>query len=305
MRIDGAFHPSDFEKWRGCDKRFELEVLHGEPSRTLHPKSVNGTAIHTVIEWMHSGIDGWRPESTDKVIVANQYRAAFARAIEHPRMERDRGLPVAWGDYIDEDHARATFATEALDMLKGYANDPRNQTAQIAAMHRQWRAEIDGNMWAGEIDRLDYEPGGTYTICDFKSGAKLNPVPLAMWHQLIYAIGYQMATGNKVKRVRWIALPDYVPYLRSGKTKDGREYRAGQMRGPAYYDVEVNDVVLTGMREEMRMFADAVRAGRFPRRPSNYQCSMCGVSDACVAGFRASFRGVNPSLVAYEGGEER
>lgn len=299
MRKDGAFHPSDFEKWRGCDKRYELEVMNAHPPRSRSPKAINGSAIHYVLEWMHTGTNGFRDDSLDDV-----YAAAFRRAVDEPVNDAERGVPIDWGDFMDADHARAHYASEALGMLRGYAADPRNRNATVIAVHHKWKATIDGAPWSGEIDRIDGNADGTVTICDFKSGTKLSAVPLKMWHQIVYAIGLLEATGLNASIMRWIALPDYVPYLRSGKTKDGREYKRGQTRGIAYYDVTITKDVVDAMRSEMRMFVDSVRSGRFPRRPSNDMCGRCRVSDVCLAGFRASIVGIDPSLVPTNGGDD-
>jgi len=108
-----------------------------------------------------------------------------------------------------------------------------------------------------------------------------------------------------VGRVTWLHLRDYIPYRKNGARADGTAYRKGDQRGPAYYSLEVTPQLLDAHAREIALFAKAVEAGRFERRPSNYQCSRCKVTEACLRAFMGSLdaeavKGLNVTEGDYE-----
>lgn len=298
MRRDGAFHLSDFSGWRGCDKRYELEVLGGATPAFRHPAALNGVAIHRVVDQVHAH-ELWDIDSEG---LSDAWAAAFEWAIEHPVNPEEAGVPIRWGEFMDEAHARSTFARDALAMVRGYMADPRNREAEVLVAHGRWRAKIGGALWAGELDQVRRESDGSYSVIDLKTGQdRPSGPPLELWAQVGYSLALRDAEflrfddeGEVVwtpisiqpRRVAWLHMRDYIPYLRSGKTSSGRTYRAGEMRGQAFYYVDVNAQSLEGIAREMGLFTSSVARGDFPRRPSSYECARCHVRERCLASYR-------------------
>ena len=295
--LDMELHPSDFEAWRGCDKRFELTTLRREPPAWRHPAAVNGTAIHAVIGWIHSD----KLWDKDRDFLATIYADEFHDAIENPIRPEERGVRIAWGDMGDEFGARAKYAADALTMLDGYRADQRNKDAKLLLSEGRWRAELAGFKFAGTLDQARDLGDGTVELVDLKSGVeRRDEVPLKLWGQgLTYAIALQHADFSsitderwaplslRVARVTWAHLQDYVPYKKKS-VRAGRTYLLGDMRGPVFYPIEVTAQALASHAAELHMFAESVASGRFPRRPSNYECSRCKVAEACLLGFHGS-----------------
>jgi hypothetical protein len=305
VRADGTFHLTDFASWRGCDYRYWLEVVRGEPRATLSPWALNGTAIHRVIDQLHHSGFGWD--------LPTLYAEAFDHAVRNPTRKDEESLPIAWGP-DGRDAVLERMAADALMMLRGYAADPRNREAFVVAGHSQWRMEIDGAPWAGEIDQIRAEGDGTMTVVDLKSGREAPRGPsLELWTQLGYAIALSEAEfrhtgdearpewkrlGLEVGRVVWLHLRDYEPYIRIPPDKRAT-YVPGSPRGQVYYEIPISAAAVAAMRREMSLFVGAVRRGEFPRRPSPYECSRCHVADRCLAGYRGTIVGQEIAEDAY------
>lgn len=291
-------HLSTLDDWRGCGKRFELSTLRRVAPLWRHPAALNGTAIHRLIEAVHAE-ELWDAPRAD---MAELYAAAFHFAVECPTYEHERGVPVWWGKAQDERGGMAEYAADALEMIDGYRADIRNRAARLVLSEARWRADMAGHRWAGMLDQARELGDGAVELVDLKSGrTRLADVPLRLWGQ---GLGYAIALGHaefmpmehaaaepwrsfelKVSRVTWLQLRDYVPYLKGGRRSDGTSYVKGDLRGRAHYSVAVTPETLRAQAEEMRLFAEAIAAGRFERRPSNYQCGMCRVQEACLTQF--------------------
>jgi RecB family exonuclease len=290
-------HLTSMQDWQGCGHRFELTELRGAAPQSRSPKAINGTAIHRVIDQVHKH-NLWE---AGRDTIAEFYAAAFREAIDQPARESEVGVEIAWGEHLDAATAQAAFAGDALAMIDGYRVDVRNRLADLIVSECEWRATFASRAWAGRIDQARRLQDGTVQVVDLKSGAeKISATALQLWMQ---GLGYSVALENAefrhigngngewkplhlpVSKVTWLHLRDYIPYLRGGKTKNGGTYKAGDHRGPAFYNLEVTDQAKRSVLREMQLFSDAVEAGRFERRPSVYQCSRCKVTAACLREF--------------------
>lgn len=308
-------HPSNLVDWQGCGKRFELITMMDERPRWRNHQAINGTAIHSVIERIHrDGLWDTGPQEIQRL-----YVDSFAAAILEPKNPNESLSPVFWGDMGDEAGGLAYHAPDSIAMIEGYRGDERNRDAEILLLENTWRATFGGFDWEGTIDQVRRGAGGSIELVDLKTGKERpGPIPLAMWPQgLTYAMASEHAVFHprgadqhtpwtpmsfKVSRLTWAHLRDYVPYKRSGRTPSGVVYKAGDTRGQVFYTIDVKPKVLDAHAREIRMFADAVQAGRFERRPSNHQCSRCTVSEVCLRDFTESVDGLVPSF-AVEGEE--
>jgi len=291
-------HPSSLGDWQGCGKRFELAEIKREPPAYRHPAALNGTAIHHVIDLIHrEGLWTATPER-----ISALYRDAFLYAESHAK-DHERDVPVRWGDLVDRDGAFREFEPDVLAMLDGYRADVRNRDSKILLSEANWRATFGGHDWEGTLDQAREMWGGSGLVhlVDLKSGAERpHAVAHRMWPQgFTYAMALRDAVFRpvgadewapwrpqqlEVGRVSWLHLRDYIPYERAS-TRGGVSYKKGDLRGPVFYDVEITPARLDSHAREIAMFAEAVKLGRFERRPSTYQCSRCKVFERCLLEF--------------------
>jgi hypothetical protein len=253
-----------------------------------------------------------------RTAVAEVYADAFSWAITNPVREEECDSPVFWGDMADEATARAAYAADALAMLDGYRADARNRRAKVLVQEALWRATFGRFDWEGTLDRADSLDGGGVELLDFKSSRdEIDPVPLSMWPQgLTYALALGHAVFRpvgagphapwsplalKARKLTWVQLRDYIPYVKRGTRRDGTTYQPGDLRGPVYHSVEVTNAMLESHAREIAMFAMAVESGRFPRRPSNNQCTYrCKFTERCRIDFNTELSGLDPAMVRME-----
>lgn len=292
-----SLHPSNMMVWQGCGKQFDLEIMHGVAPKFLHPAAVNGTALHVVFDHIHTD-NLW--DATEDVL-ATMYKDSFHWAIANPSVEKDRGLPVRWGDLQDEFTAAAKMAADAMAMINGYRRDLRNRLAKVLITEGRWRANFAGFDWEGRLDQARDLGEGKTELIDWKSGVDNVEEPfLAMWPQgLTYAIASENAEFMKrgtdvwtplhlsVTKCTYVKLRDYIPYEKAGKKKGGT-FKRGDLRGPVFRTVEITPQILASHIQEMRFFSEAVHNGRVERRPSTYQCNRCRVAERCLRDFRGS-----------------
>lgn len=311
MPQDVELHPTGMVKYQECGKRFDLETISRVVPQWRVPQALNGTAIHRTIAWFHLG--NWDATEDE---VRHKYAESFAKAIEDPYYVEERGVPVKWPDGSDPQFAAAEFAADALEMIEGYRKDPRNRAAKVVAVEVEWSMGWDGFNWAGTIDQIRVEKD-RLVVVDLKSGQNRPPAAfLALWPQgLTYARAvhgdgaehahvsprktFAALPDLPVEKMVWVHLRDYVPYKRK-TTRQGRVYLAGDLRGQAYYDAPVTPAALQAHAKEMSAFADAVRAGRFDRRPSIQNCARCSVRNVCLATFGEYESGALSSLLSQE-----
>lgn len=293
-------HPSSLVQWQSCGRQFEIETMRRVPPAWRHPSALNGTAIHRVIDLVHSR-NLW---NVDRAAIAAVYRECFSWAVLNPVREEEANVPVFWGEHRDEETAFPRLAADGLDMINGYRHDPRNREAKILVSEGKWRATFGGFDWEGTIDQARDLGDGTVQLVDLKSGQeRMNATSLALWPQgftyvlaLAHAVFRPIAADQfapwtplklNVSRLSWLHLRDYIPYLKASR-RGSVEYKRGDLRGPAFYDVEVTKQALSSHVREIGMFAQAVASGRFERRPSTYQCSRCKVAATCLKDFYGS-----------------
>jgi len=307
------FHPTDLATWQACPHRFDILRMRGEKPSWRHVAALNGTAIHSVVRKIHERAL-WAAE--DEKEIKRLYLSEFQRAIDEPRFPSEANVPVWWGDGRGIEDAILEFGGDAICMLEGYRNDPRNQSARILLCEQTWTATLAGEPWEGTPDQIRFICPGHVEIVDLKTDAKrIHPTSLMMWPQgLTYALGIEIGTFTspepdthldvQVDRMTWLHLRDYVPYQRRGKRSDGTPYLAGDLRGDAFYSVNVTRQMLESHQREMELFALAVRDDRFERRPAGgpLSCAMCKVSDRCLSSFTGIVK-IDPSLAIIESEE--
>ncbi len=309
----GHLHPSSMADWQGCGKRFWLSSVERVRPEWRHPATLNGTAIHSVIESIHS-LRLWDASRED---LAPLWSSAFDIAELQPSYEEEKGVLVWWGEYQDRAGAKAAMAADALDMLDGYRTDLQNRNAEVLAAEARWRATFGGFDWEGTLDQARAFGENTVEVVDFKSGReRLTGPAFRMWPQgLSYALALAHALFRPldapehapwkslnldVTRVTWLHLRDYIPYKKSGHRGGGTPYVKGERKGPAHYSLEITPKMLEEHAKEVSLFAKAVEAGRFERRPSNYQCSRCKVAERCLRDFTDHIDGLDPSAAILE-----
>lgn len=280
MPYEGPWRPSDVGTWQQCGHRYELMRERHEKPAWRHPKGLNGTAIHLVVRQIHEeGL--WAAPMAE---YQERWKAAFVAADEEPYEESDMGVPVWWGKMVDRAGAITELKWDAMAMLSGYAGDPRNKDANLLDIESHWETEIAGVPMRGRIDQVRDLHG--LHILDLKTTGMEKPSAnfMALWTQgLVYAAAVEKILKERPKTVTWLHMRDYIPY----KTRAKAAASPGP-RGQVYYTAEVTENGMKSLEKELRMFHDAVRAGRFERRPTPNGCSWCKVADLCVAGFRGA-----------------
>jgi DNA helicase-2/ATP-dependent DNA helicase PcrA len=116
----------------------------------------------------------------------------------------------------------------------------------------------DGITVNGRIDLVRRIDTGETTIVDLKSNDRAQAENVTETQLHIYALGYQELTG---RRADFVEIYDL----------DGRK------RKPR----SVDDDFIEDVKKDMRSAADALRRGRFNKKPSDKKCSSCGYRRMC------------------------
>jgi RecB family exonuclease len=275
-----ALHASDLALYRRCEYRFKLANESETRPSFRHPAALIGTAIHRTIESLHANVAGIAtPED-----LRAQIELYFQDEIDHGQ---DSDIPVLWPLNGDAAKKRQSLLDDAFEMIAGYWIDPRNSEAKLAGLEVEWDCELLGRPFQGRIDQVRVLEDATLQILDLKSGAERpGETFLTLWPQAhVYALAAARGAlfeGRKVSKVTWVHLRDYIPYKIN---RPAQGIVKGERRGPAFYDVPITERSIASMEQELAGFISALDSDRFPRRPSNHNCSSCPYAAVCLSDF--------------------
>ncbi len=141
-----------------CGKLFQYRHLEGIEPKTRSVKALNGSALHLLMFWLHSG--EWDMD------VANMYPTAFA---QYEYSSDESHIPVRYQK--DREADIKAFTDVAIEIIDGYRNRPENRESQMLFQEVMFRVKILGELFTGTIDAIRRLPDGKIELLDYKSNA--------------------------------------------------------------------------------------------------------------------------------------
>ncbi|MBI4178070.1 PD-(D/E)XK nuclease family protein [bacterium] len=141
---------SKISSYLSCPQKYEFEFKKKKTVKYT-PMSAYGTIIHRVLEAFHTDYDV-KTASEDELF----------------QLLDENWIPAGFPTKEEDERFRA----RGRDLLRRYLAHARENPAEV------WRTElfvtgkIGGVDVVGQMDRIDQEPDGTYTIIDYKTGDK-------------------------------------------------------------------------------------------------------------------------------------
>ena len=257
-----------------CGKLFEYRHLDGIEAKTRSAKTLNGSALHLLMFWLHNG--EWEMD------VENMYPKAFA----HYEYASDEShIPVRFYKSREED--LKAFTAIAVEIVDGYRRRPENAESTMLFQEVKFRVKILGEMYEGTIDGIRQLPDGKIELFDYKSNAiRPNFHTVAADIQLnLYT--YAARFGEFKVGDDWIkprVLPDYssIYYLPAHKIRK-RNSKLGQ-KGE---EMGSSLIRTTKTIEDLRAFRKEVsNILKSMLRPWHYRnnstaCVFCQYTDLC------------------------
>lgn len=155
-----SFSPSALQTFDECQKRYEMKYVYNMPDKA--PESWEaitlGTFIHKVL---------------DKVVKEN---CKTLKEIE------DLTKIIQMSEYPNID------LNEAMLMIKVFFERNKSKYNQNSMTEKHLRTEIDGILFNGYADRIDFDDEGNLTIIDYKTGKYEIKPKYRNWQLGIYAL---------------------------------------------------------------------------------------------------------------------
>ena len=204
MRFEGAFHQSDFEKYKRCPRSFWYSrVLEKEPSLRKIPM-VNGTALHKCLELIHK----------DNLFDAEERKLEYLFRDCWDEAEFDIERDTAFIKWKDREKQLEKLVVRAVVMLTNYCSKDINRNCKVLEAEADFKGKVGRYEIEGRIDQIR-EYDGKKILVDFKTGITKAPQPRQMrlnYQFGMYAIGMEQTFGYYPDQTGYYRLMDHFPY---------------------------------------------------------------------------------------------
>lgn len=156
---------------------------------------------------------------------------------------------------------KSTLHRAAVDAVRRYLYEHESDLARTVHSEKQIQVHIaPGITVDGRIDLVRRLDTDELAIVDFKSSARAQDEEVTRDQLHVYAVGYEELTGERADLIEVLNLDE------EGKTV--RE--------------EVEDPLLTAVRERIRVAGESLRDNHLPRLPVwSEQCGKCDLAELC------------------------
>ncbi len=273
-----------------CPWQAKLKYLDQVPEERENIKALRGTVIHQTANRIHRE-NAWNSS-------VDLYREIWGEVVGKANLPDELFEP---GPRSPSEHDK--LQTDGETMVTAYVE--RNRNAYVEATEIPFRMLLQGPdkayRFAGTQDQLrrgggpnphpQIQVGRPLEVWDLKSGAAA-PSP-AFLHRNKQLGAYGLAVeqgwfmfddgplrfGEQPERLVWYHLQNLVPYKRKTKGKE-----VGELRGDPVYETHRTPADYALLQKELIAIITQVRNGIWWRAESNFNCSMCRVSRACMTG---------------------
>ena len=268
-----ALRQSSLKTYLFCPRSYQLRFLEDKSPQFRNSKALFGSAIHELIRQMHEG--DWEMD------LLESYRQTFEALEQGENAE----IPIRWQNEVGE---RALFGEEAVAMLTGYRDKSYNREAEVLLAEAPFTLSGGKQVFTGTVDQVRRNPDGTIELVDFKTSRfAVNQAFLDVDVQMsLYAAALQQGAfrtdeglrmlGILPDRCTWYHLRHHIPY----KRKTGLAL-AGDERGDPRIVTQRTEADLDEFFEDVRMIAEAIDRGLFPKNPNQMHCGFCAYGGAC------------------------
>ena len=268
-----ALRQSSLKTYLFCPRSYQLRFLEDTPPQFRNSKALFGSAIHELIRQMHAG--DWEMD------IAEVYRQVF-KELEH---DEEGEIPIRWQNEAKE---RALFEEEAVAMLTGYREKAYNRETEVLLAEAPFTLAVGKQVFTGTVDQVRKNPDGTIELVDFKTSRfAVSQAFLDVDVQMnLYAAALQQGAfrteeglrmfGILPDRCTWYHLRHHIPYKRKTSTA-----QAGDERGDPRIVTRRTEADLEEFFEDVRMIAEAIDRGLFPKNPNPMHCGFCAYGGAC------------------------
>ncbi|HEV2362202.1 MAG TPA: PD-(D/E)XK nuclease family protein [Acidimicrobiales bacterium] len=148
--------PSKVSAFTSCPLAFRYSVIDRLPEPPS-AEAVKGTLVHSTLQALFSGHDAG---SRSRAAAGAALETAFAAMKEDPEF-------IALGLTPE---AVESFGADAETLLDGYFRLEDPDRVNAIGLELDLRADLDGIVMRGIIDRLDLLPSGDLVVVDYKTG---------------------------------------------------------------------------------------------------------------------------------------
>jgi len=308
-------HKSHAVTAKGCLAKLRFQDIWKIPPPFVNESGLAGSAFHDAVEDYHRYQIQARRDGTfeDENSILDDAKYWFEKFVSnfHRRKESTTkaGIKINTADDIK--------AEDFAVMINGYIKKSYNRYAEPILIETKFYFEIQRGhkvyKFAGTIDQLlkiklehlPFNPndvdvakkGYVYLHRDIKTGKKNDPGMLEVnddinLYSYALAFGAFDLDGDGICEQRINLIPfahclyfvrDHIPYLKSGKTKSGRVYKAGEDRGSGMQFVKRTYNQLKAIEDELIETHKYVNCGVYPRigKLHNMCVNYCAYKEPC------------------------
>jgi len=258
--FQGPWHQSMISLYLTCPKQFKLRYVDNIRSDAKSSAMCAGTAMHGTIATMH----------TDNAF--DHYEDIFQSEWDAVVKEDDENK------FRDTEAAKLPGKRiEGLEIVKQYSVVERD--AAVTFVEVPFEVEIGGEKFAGTIDQIR-QSGDEIQLVDLKSNLAA-PSSLYLEKNLqfsIYAYGIlngilKPPSGDVELGILpvpyWYHLRNLLPYKKNGKTRGGRVYKKGDLKGNPMMKTPRNEADMEKLVQTIGDITKAIKMGVFFERPSS------------------------------------
>ncbi|MBT3631607.1 MAG: hypothetical protein HN995_00035 [Candidatus Marinimicrobia bacterium] len=258
-----------------CPKLFEYRHLKGIEAKTRSAKTLNGSALHLLMFWLHHG--EWDMD------VENMYPKAFA----HYEYSSDEShIPVRFTK--DRETDIKAFTATATEIVDGYRRRPENKLSRMLYQEVEFRVTILSETFTGTIDGLRELPDGKIELFDYKSNAIRPNVHAVAADIQLNLYSYAAMWGEfKVGVDEWIKphiLPDYssIYYLPAHKIRKRNSPQGEKGQEMSYPLIRTSKSIedLRAFRKEVSNILKSLLKPWYFKNNS-HACVFCQYTDLC------------------------
>ena len=257
---------STIKDFLNCALMFRFKHLEQIPESFRHSAALHGTGIHKVVHRLHT--EDWELP----------LRKAYMDALEEAVAEND--VEVRWKESSEK------YCDNAIEILKGYKENPLNTEVKILFSEVKFRVKIWGHMFTGTIDQVRRNLDDSIELLDLKS-AKQRPSLSYLqndWQLRLYS--YALAYGEIQSNGIWLKPQLFVNYgswyflrgheIRKRTTVNGK---VGEQKGDPLIRTKRNPDDLKLFKVELKYLLNSMlRDWHFPN-PDH--CVMCHYTSYC------------------------
>jgi len=257
---------STIKDFLNCPLMFRFKHIEQIPETFRHSAALHGTGIHKVVHRLHT--EDWELP----------LRKAYMEALEDAIAESD--VEVRWKETPEK------YCDNAIEILKGYKENPQNIEVLILFSEVKFRVKIHGHMFTGTIDQVRKNADGTIGLVDLKSSKQRPSTSFLLndWQLRLYS--YALAYGEIESNGLWLKPQLFVNYaswyflrgheIRKRTTSNGK---VGEQKGDPLIRTKRTSEDLKLFKAELKALLNSMlRDWHFPN-PSH--CIMCHYTSYC------------------------